>query len=259
MRYLLCTLLFAAPVWAQDAAAPEGDKPKDAPKAAEPKKEIDSAALTATRLRDKVRTMRRDVLGGGPAVERSEKEALKFYRRKINELARQAEELRTKSAMKQAEYDLALETTLNAEDEDERAEAAREAGKLRTEISELDAEVGALERQSDMLGRGVAAIQKRIQRRKRLVSRFDDPGILEELPYLADELLDFEEESAAAGDPFLDEGFIADLLARDPEGARALLFKMDPVGYWKRFPLTPPKAALRKALKFPAPDLPGQR
>ena len=64
---------------------------------------------------------------------------------------------------------------------------------------------------------------------------------------------------AEAGDPFMDEEFISDLLARDPAAAKSLLFSHDPIGYWKRFPLTPPRAALKRALLFPAADLPGSR
>jgi len=263
---IVFALLFAfqgSSIAQEDREGAEGaaaSQPKDAAKKKAPAEEEESSLLTATKLREKVRTTRRNILAGGPAVEKSEKEALRFYRRKINSLARQTEELRTKHAMKQAEYEIALETTLKAEDPAERAGAAREASKLRGEMRAIDADVKALERQGDMLGRGVAGIQKRMEARKRMIRRFESPEALEDLPYLADEILDFaEEEEAEAGDPFMDEEFISDLLARDPAAAKSLLFSHDPIGYWKRFPLTPPRAALKRALLFPAADLPGSR
>ena len=254
---------FAGPSFAQDdpegAGGAEASQPREGAEKKAPAEE-ESSLLTATKLREKVRTTRRNILAGGPAVEKSEKEALRFYRRKINALARQTEELRTNHAMKQAEYEIALESTLKAETPGERASAAREASKLRAEMRALDADVKALERQGDMLGRGVAGIQKRMDARKRMIRRFESPEALEDLPYLSDEILEFaEEEEAEGGDPFMDEEFINDLLARDPAAAKSLLFSHDPIGYWKRFPLTPPRAALKRALLFPAADLPGSR
>lgn len=264
---IVFALLFAlgGPSFAQDAPAAEGDaaaagQPKDTARKKTPAEEEDSSLLTATKLREKVRTTRRNILAGGPAVEKSEKEALRFYRRKINALARQTEEVRTNHAMKQAEYEIALESTLKAESDSERAGAAREASKLRAEMRALVADIKALERQGDMLGRGVAGIQKRMDARKRMIRRFESPEALEDLPYLSDEILEYaEEEETESGDPFMDEEFINDLLARDPAAAKSLLFSHDPIGYWKRFPLTPPRAALKRALLFPAADLPGSR
>lgn len=264
MRTILILALLLAPVaWSQDPGMPEkSDKSEPEAKKEEPKPGDDeSALLTATKLRGNVRTMRKHVLAGGPAVQKSEKEALRFYRKKINELARQTEELRTKRAMKEAEYEIALETTLKAEDAGERADAARQASKLRAEMSAIDADVTALERQGEMVGKGVTAIQKRMEARKRLLRRFDNPETYgEDLPYLSDELLEFaEEEESEGGDPFLDEGFIQDLLKRDEAAARSLLFNHDPIAYWKRFPLMPPRAALKRAIQFPPSDLPGAR
>ena len=50
-----------------------------------------------------------------------------------------------------------------------------------------------------------------------------------------------------------------DLLALDPVASRRLLFDSDPVAYWQRFPLRPPRVMLSQVLKFPPSDLPGQR
>jgi prefoldin subunit 5 len=258
LTILLGLLIWAGTAPAQEAPA-EQVEPTESVAAKEPAKD-ESTLLTATKLRERVRQMRRLVLGGGPAVEKSEKEALRFYRRKIDELARRADELRTERDLKQAEYDLALDATLNANSESERQDAAKQAKRLGDEMRGIDLEIAGLERQGDALGRGVASIQRRIERRKQLMARFEQPDFYEELPYLSDELIDFEEESADDGvDPFLDPGFLEDLLQRDPERARELLFLYNPKLYWERFPLTPPRGALKEALRFPAPDLPGKR
>ena len=87
--------------------------------------------VTATKLRERVRVMRKNVLGGGPSVEKSEKEALRFYRRKLEQLARRTDELHTQRDMKQAEYNVALDATLKSSDAQERDQAARDANRLR--------------------------------------------------------------------------------------------------------------------------------
>ena len=260
MRFLMMTLIFCPLAWAQDAEEPVPEE-KPEPVEAKPVEEKveEGELLTATRLRERVRTMRKDVLVGGPAVVRSEKEALKFYRKKLNELARRADELRTNRDVKESEYDLALDTTLNAKDEAERQQAARQASVLRAEMAELDTEIALLDRQGEALGNGVMAIRKRMEQRKRLLTRFDRPDSYEELPYLSDGVLDLDGDDEAGGDPFVDEGFIEDLIRRDPHNARKVIYQYSVDIYWKKFPLTPPRSALKVLLKFPEPDLPGGR
>ncbi|MHC4953270.1 MAG: hypothetical protein ACYTGZ_05220 [Planctomycetota bacterium] len=235
-------------------------KPTSEAKENEGGDEDPSALLNAAKLRDRVRGMRKQVLGGGPAVVKSESEALRFYRGKIHEMARRADELRTQRDSKEAEYRVALDTTLKSEDPAERAEAAREAQQLRSAMRDLDDQIAEIEKRGESLGRGVEGIQRRIDKRKRLLSNFDRSDIVEDLPYLDDEVLGGEEDEAGGGgNPWGDEGFIQDLLRTDPEAARRLLYEADPAAYWKRFPLKPTAKSLRKALPFPPADLPGNR
>ncbi|MHC4849218.1 MAG: hypothetical protein ACYTEG_12285 [Planctomycetota bacterium] len=219
----------------------------------------ENSLLTSTRLRGKVRNMRKQVLGGGPAVVKSEKEALKFYRGKIQEMASRSDDLRTQRDSKDAEYRVALDTTLKSEDPGERGEAAREAQRLKAEIRGLDNEIAAMEKRGESIGRGVESIQRRISKRERLVSQFERNDIVDDMPYFADDVLGDDEGAGASGNPFADEDFINDMLKQDPEAARRLLFDADPVAYFDRFPLKPITRSLKKALPFPPADLPGSR
>lgn len=228
--------------------APADEAPKD-----------DSSLLTSTRLRGNVREMRKQVLGGGPAVVKSEKEALRFYRNKIQEMARRADDLRTQRDSKDAEYRVALDTTLKGEDPGERADAAREAQRLKSEIRSLDAEIADMEKRGEALGRGVESIQRRISKRERLVSQFERSDLVDDMPYIADDVLGDDVDGGEAATPFSDEGFIQDLLQRDPEAARRLLFEADPKAYFERFPLKPITKSLKRALPYPPADLPGAR
>jgi len=260
-RSITFWLLIAA--LAAPALAAESDDTPAKPtrgEAASDDKVSESAMLNSSKLRDRVRGMRKQVLGGGPAVAKSEGEALRFYRGKIHDIARQADELRTQRDSRDAEYQVALDTTLQSEDPAERADAAREAQKLRRQITELDDQTAMLEKRGESLGRGVESIQRRIDKRKRLLSTFDRGEVVDDLPYLEDEVLGGEEdEMGEDGNPFGDDAFIADLLQRDPAAARRLIFEADPTGYFERFPLKPSNRALRKALPFPPADLPGNR
>jgi len=231
-------------------AAAQGDEKPEA-------KEDDGTLLTSTRLRGQVRDMRKQVLGGGPAVVKSEKEALRFYRGKIQEMARRADDLRTQRDSKDAEYRVALDTTLGSDDPSERADAAREAQRLKSEIRMLDGEIADMEKRGEALGRGVEGIRRRISKRERLVSQFERDDLVDDMPYLADDVLGDDIDAGSGNDPFEDEGFIEDLLRRDPEAARRLLYEADPVKYFERFPLKP--VSMRKALPFPPADLPAAR
>jgi hypothetical protein len=252
-RYFTILFLAGALVAAEgDQTPPEKSAPEGAAKE-------ESSLLTSTRLRGNVREMRKQVLGGGPAVVKSEKEALRFYRGKIQEMARRADDLRTQRDSKDAEYRVALDTTLTSEDPTERADAAREAQRLKTEIRSLDAEIADMEKRGEAIGRGVEGIQRRISKRERLVSQFERSDMVEDMPYLADDVLGDDVESSGSSSPFTDEGFIQDLLRRDPEAARRLLFEADPKAYFERFPLKPIPGSLKRALPYPPADLPGAR
>lgn len=257
-RYLILILALSLPATAQDSApvetAPESNKTNPAAESDE-----DNALLNSSRLRSKVRGMRKQVLGGGPAVVKSEKEALKFYRGKIQDVARHADDMRTERDGKNAEYEIALETTLKSDNAAERAEAARKAQRLRTEIAQLDSDIAGMEKRGESLGRGVASIQRRIQKRETLINSFDRTNEVDDFPMLADDVLGDDDEVGAGGDPFADEAFIKDLLRRDPQAARRLLHDADPQKYFERFPLKPDSRSLKKALPFPPADLPSER
>ena len=263
MRFHLIWILLlgGAMAWAQ-----EGDAPADAPEpaaeeAAAPeaeKKDEEGTLMKAVELRGRVREMRRSVIGGGPAVEQAEKEALGFYRRKIGKNAGRVDELRTQRDAKDAEYRIALDATLEANDKATSDAAARRAASLRKEIGDLDAEIEELVRQRDQLGAAVAAIQRRMDRRRQIMGHFDAGEEIETLPFLGEDVLGPDDESLGGDDPFSNSAFLEDLLRRDPARARRILFDRDPARYWKLFPLTRPESTLRKAIPFPPPDLPGK-
>ena len=256
--FLILLLGTSLPI-AGTLAAEGDDKPAADESAGDAADDKDNTLLTSTHLRGKVRNMRKQVLGGGPAVVSSEKEALKFYRGKIQEMARRADDLRTQRDSKDAEYRVALDTTLQSDDPTERCEAAREAQRLKSEIRGLDSEVASMDKRGEALGRGVEGIQRRISKRERLVSQFERNDIVDDMPYLADDVLGDDEGAGGAANPFSDEGFIDDMLKRDPEAARRLLFEADPIAYFERFPLKPITRSLKRALPFPPADLPGSR
>ena len=58
-------------------------------------------------------------------------------------------------------------------------------------------------------------------------------------------------EELADVDPFEDPAFFADLMRRDPERAKQILFERDPERYWRMFPLSPPESVLRRAFPYP--------
>ena len=257
---MIIVLAGTALVWAgpQDEAPPRSVSTEPAPNEAAAEDMDDDVLITASELRGRVRDMRKTVLGGGPAVEKAEREALGFYRRKVQQNLRRIDELHTTRDAKDAEYQLALDATLEAEDGDTRVAAARRASKLKTEMGNIDAEMDDLNRQRKALDNAVAATESRIKRRKRIIEHFDEGETVDTLPFLGEDVLGPDDEMGDE-DPFADDTFLEDLMARDPEQARAVLIDLDPVRYWKLFPLTPPESALRTALTFPPPDFPGKR
>ena len=259
MRFHLISILLlgAATAWAQEGEAPANPPESDPPPAAEVDEE-EGTLLKAVELRGRVREMRRSVIGGGPAVEKAEKEALGFYRRKISRNASRVDELRTQRDAKDAEYRLALDATLEANDKATSDAAARRASALRKEIGDLDAEIEELVRQRDQLSAAVASIQRRIDRRRKIMEHFDAGEEIETLPFLGEDVLGPDDEGLGGDDPFANSAFLEDLMRRDPARARLMLFQRDPVRYWQLFPLTRPEGTLRKAIPFPPPDLPGK-
>jgi len=252
MKTLSIVLLILAglPAWAQDAAP--ADEPPRTEAVEEPADE--GALLRAVELRERVRDMRRSVLGGGPAVEAAEREALVFYRRKIQEIAGRIDELRTDRDARDAEYRLALDFTLEAKSAASGEASARHAARLKAEINGIDAEIAELNQQREQLSGASAAISARIDRRKRVLTHFDsDPEILQPLPFLGEDVIGPDEEDLAASDPFADGEFLSDLMRRDPDQARRILFDRDPTRYWRMFPLSPPESVLRKAFPYPQP------
>ncbi|MEN8148594.1 MAG: hypothetical protein ABFS86_02155 [Planctomycetota bacterium] len=245
--------LVALPAWAQDTQPPSGP-PIDAPARTEPVEEpVDEGVLLKTvELRRKVRAMRRSVLGGGPAVEDAEREALVFYRKKIQEIASRIDGLRTDRDAKDAEYRLALDLTLEAEDADEGEAAARRAASLKGDIAGLDATIAELVSQRDQLSGAAGAIQKRIDRRQRVLAHFETQAeVLQPLPFLGEDVIGPDDEGLSEVDPFEDAELFADLMRRDPDRARQILFEHDPARYWRMFPLTPPEHVLRRAFPYP--------
>jgi len=249
----ICLLVLVAfPAWAEESP-PAEVAPKGASRTEPVEEPADEGALLrAVDLRQKVRDMRRSVLGGRPAVEAAEREALIFYRRKMQVISSRIVVLRTDRDAKDAEYRLSLDFTLEAKSREKGEAAARHAARLKAEINGIDAEIAELIQQRDQLSSASAAIRARFDRRKRVLTHFDaDEEILQPLPFLGEDVIGPDEQELAAADPFADEGFLSDLFRRDPDQARRILYERDPTRYWCRFPLTPPESVLRKAFPYP--------
>lgn len=253
MRILmLCVLcLFATTVSAQDGS--DQDSAGAATAVLKEKEEATGSLMRAAELKAKVREMRRAVLGGGASVERAEKEALAFYRRKVQKTAMKIDELRTDRDVKDAEYRLALDATLSAKDAREEDAAVRRAGRLKRQIGELDTEIQDLNQQRTQIGNAVVAIQSRMERRSRVVARLDEEETIESLPFLGETALGPDDEDMDAEDPLVhDDEFFADLMERDPRKAKQMLLLRDPDRYWRLFPLVPPEKVIRDAFAYPS-------
>jgi len=253
---LLIVLIGATAAQAQDGR-PAEDPPvtvrAEAATGGEEGEEDDGGLLKVVELKGKVREMRRSIVGGGPAVEQAEREALSFYRRKLQQTASRIDDVRTQRDAKDAEYRLALDSTLEAEGRDADS-AARRAARLRGDIGDLDAEVLELTRQRDRLGHAVVAIQDRIDRRKRVIAHFETSETVETMPFLGETVLGPDDDVQGGADPFENEELFADLMRRDPDRARRILFERDPERYWRLFPLSPPESVLRKSFPYPSEE-----
>ena len=133
---------------------------------------------------------------------------------------------------------------------------------LRGEVAALERESAELSSTSGNLAKLVQAVQTRQRERETLATRMDasvgvDLGTTFTLGSVG--LAPDVQVVRPGVSPFDDTKLVQDLIQRDPLAASRVLFGADPERYFKLFPLTPPAEALRKALDFPLPDLPGKR
>ncbi|MEL6428602.1 MAG: hypothetical protein AAFZ87_02865 [Planctomycetota bacterium] len=250
----LLALVPLAPL--QENAAPSGvvTVTDEAPAAA-------PVETTAEELRARIKEMRMNLLLGGDQVREAEREASAFYTQKSQSVERRIDDVATELTELRATYDVALDRALDGRGTAAGAEALAEAQPLRARIGGLESEMDRLEDRRSRLSDLVYAVEERERERQRLVDQLESQSVdgfdLTGMPPIGIGLA--PNVPVEAGAPFEDDALMADLLARDPRGARALIYSSDPVGYWQRFPLTPPKRELGRALGFPRPDPVGRR
>lgn len=234
------------------AAVPASDAAAPAPRAVE---------TTAEELRARIRTMRMNLLLGGDQVRRAEAEAVDFYSQKSRSVERRIDDVATELVEARATYDVTLDRALANRGSAAGQEALREAQPLRARITSLEDEADSLQQRRDRISELVQAVESRERERRKLVDQLESASIGPDdfgAPMMGIGLApDVAAQEATA--PLENDALFEDLLARDPRGARALLFEQDPEAYWRRFPLNPPARALRSALRFPRPDPVGRR
>ena len=229
-----------------------------APPAAEP----EGVETTAEGLRSRIRDMRMNLLLGGDQVRKAEKEAVDFYARKTRSVENRIDDVATELVELRAQYDVVLDRALASRGTAEGAEALREAQPLRAQISVLEGDADSLNGKRNRLSELVASVEERDRDRQRLVDQLESSSIDPDdfgAPMMSIGLAPNVGEPIAAAAPAQDDALIRDLMARDPRGTKALLWAEDPTSYWDRFPLQPPAAPLRQALRFPRPDPVGRR
>ena len=223
--------------------------------------EQESNAGKVEALRGRIHDMRMSLLLGGDKVKSAEAEAIDFYGRKIETIDRGIDSIEVDLSEKRASYKIALEDVLGAQQGTGRDSSLSRAQNLRAEIVGLETDSATLVNKRSNLNKLIGAVQARGREREVLAGRLEAASGLDQ---------DFSLTLGAVGlvapdaipantDPLADEGFISDLVEANARAAQRVLFEADPVGYWQRFPLRPPHDALRRALVFPVPDLPGQR
>jgi prefoldin subunit 5 len=203
--------------------------------------------------------MRMSLLFGGEKVKSAETEAIDFYNQRIEAANRTLDSLQTDLAEKRATYDVALEQALAGKEGS--PAAMQRAQVLRTEIASLERESSDFTATRMNLGKLVQTVQARQRERETLAARLEassaqDLGAAFTLGSVG---LAPDVQVRPAVSPFDDPSLIQDLIARDPVGAARVLFAADAKRYFELFPLIPPATALRQALAFPLPDLPGKR
>ncbi len=220
---------------------------------------VDSAQVEG--LRGRIHGMRMNLLLGGDRVRQAESDATQFYRGKVELIEKRLDSVAAELAELRASYDVTLGHALQGGDGEQRKKTLSEAAEQRGKIQGLETEETELADRRSRLERLVQAVEARGRERERLAAKIESgPGFDEALAFPLGEIgLAPELEVLAPSSPLDDQGLIADLLARDPVAAHRLLYETDPDGYWELFPLQPPADALRAALDFPLPDLPGQR
>ena len=212
-------------------------------------------------LRQRIHSMRMDLLLGGDKVRQAETDARRFYQEKIELVQKRQDALAAELTEAHAGYQISLDHALQAKSEDQRRSALAEAREQHRGVATLESEQADLATRQQQLERLVHAVDARARDRDRLATKVEsepDMGSPLAMP-LGDIGLAPEVEMLSPSSPLDDEGLVSDLLARDPVGARRLLYTTDPKGYWTLFPLQPPASALQKVLQLPPPDLPGQR
>jgi len=243
-------LFIALPLLPQEGSDAPGPSPPDEPA---------TTAGNAEALRGQVHDMRMNLLLGGDRVREAEREAVDFYNGKVDLIEERLDTIQADLSEKRASYDLQLDRSLDAAS-GEASRGLAEADRLGDEITALEAEAQQLGQRRTGFARMVASVEGRDKEREALVAELETTGDIEGLGMPLPPIgLAPRVEAAPSGSPLDDDRLVADLLARDPRGARRLLFEIDPVGYWGRFPLRPPSSALRGAFEFPLPDLPAAR
>ena len=251
--FLLLPVLLQAPAppMAEPAVVP-ASAPAPAP-GARPSASVED-------LRARVHVMRMNLLFGGDKVKSAEREAIDFYNQRIEAVNRGIDSVHTDLAERRASYGVALDQALSGREGT--AEAMEKAQVLRGEVAALERESAELSSTSGNLAKLVQAVQTRQRERETLATRMDasvgvDLGTTFTLGSVG--LAPDVQVVRPGVSPFDDTKLVQDLIQRDPLAASRVLFGADPERYFRLFPLTPPSEALRKALDFPLPDLPGKR
>ena len=226
-----------------------------------PQEEEESHAARVEALRSRIHDMRMSLLLGGEKVQSAETEAIGFYSSKVETIDRGIDSMEVDLSEKRASYKVALEQTLQSEGATSRDSSMKRAQTLRSEIGSIEGDVDALKERRTNLNKLIGAVQARGREREALAGKLELAGGFEDEMNLNLGTVGLvpPDPVAPRTTPLEDDGFVADMMREDPRAASRILFESDPEGYWKRFPLQPPSGALQRALRFPLPDLPGQR
>ena len=225
--------------------------------------EASPRTTTAQELKERIYDMRMELLLGGDNVRAAEQEAIGFYGQKGEYVDQRLDQISADLSEKRATYEVVLDRALDQSNEEDRGRVLGEAATLRGAIGVLETEASELEQRRDRLRQLIAGVEGRERDRRRLLAQIEsapDPlTSLGGIPFAGIGLAPNVVEPVAATSPLENDALIEDLLARDPSAARSLLFELDPVAYFERFPLRPPSSLLPRAIPFPLPDPPGSR
>jgi len=215
----------------------------------------------AEALRARIHEMRMNLLLGGDNVRQAETEAVDFYYGKMELVEQRLDDVHADLAEKRASYDVLMQRALEASSPEARRTSLQSAQEIKLELGEFEREAAELRVTRERLSKFASSIEARKSERSRLSVQLETTGSADSGLGWAMGSLGLAPETVARepASVFDDPAFVADLLARDELGARRILFEADPVRFWEHFPLKPPETALRQALAFPVPDLPGRR